>query len=72
MTNKDYSKNSGKCLKFTKVYQQYLKDFKEEDSQKESFKSISDFKEYWNKNIGEWKEDIVVFVHEFELIDYDP
>lgn len=72
MANKDYSRISGKCIQFTAVYSQILKNYTEEDAHKEGFRTLSDFKQYWIKNIDEWKDDREQYVHEFKLIDYDP
>lgn len=72
MANKDYSKISGKCIRFIRIYCKPIGSFTEEDAQKEGFGTLEEFKEYWIKTFGEWKSDMTLFVHEFELIDYDP
>ena len=68
MANKDYSKISGKYIKITKVYQKPLNEFTDPDANKEGFDNLSEFKQYWEDNIGEWNNSITVWVHEFQLI----
>jgi len=72
MANKDYSKISGKCIKFTKIYSKLIGAFNEKDAHKEGFATLVDLKEYWKKNVGQWKDETIIYIHEFELIDYDP
>ena len=69
MANRDYSKITGKYLKITKVYQKSLGDFTYSDAQKEGFDNLQSFKDSWTKNIGVWSNDIVVWVHEFEVFE---
>jgi hypothetical protein len=68
MANKDYSKLTGKHIRITKVYQKELNKFIDEDSRKEGFNSLSEFKSYWENNIGPWAPNTIVWVHEFELV----
>lgn len=68
MANRDYSKISGKYVKITKVYPKTLGEFTYIDANKEGFNTLSEFKHYWKKNIGEWDNSITVWVHEFQLI----
>lgn len=68
MADKDYSKISGKYIKITKVYQKSLREFTEYDAEKEGFGNLQEFKAYWERDIGEWKPSIIVWIHEFELI----
>ena len=68
MANKDYSKISGKSIKITKVYKKVLNEFTDKDANKEGFDNLTEFKQYWEKNIGECKTSIVVWVHEFEVV----
>jgi len=68
MANKDYSKESGKYILITKVCQKVLGDFTEEDAKKEGFQNLADFITYWEKNIGIWNSNKIVWIHEFELI----
>lgn len=68
MANRDYSKISGKKIKITKVYKKSLNEFTDNDANKEGFENIVEFKQYWKKNIGEWKTSIVVWIHEFEVL----
>jgi hypothetical protein len=68
MANRDYSKISGKYIKITEVYEKALSEFTDIDANKEGFENLVKFKQYWEKNIGEWKPNIVVWVHEFDVI----
>jgi hypothetical protein len=71
MANRDYSKLSGKYIKFTKVYQKKLGDFTGVDANKEGFNSLNEFIDYWNRNLepkNSWNPNIVVWVHEFAVI----
>ena len=68
MANKDYSKISRKYIKITQVYQKALGTFTDIEAQKEGFKDLADFITYWKKNIGVWNSNVVVWIHEFELI----
>jgi len=67
MANKDYSKQTDKYLKITKVYRKFLGEFTVEDSHKEGFKSLGEFKKYWEKNIGSWDPTLFLWIHEFEI-----
>jgi len=68
MANRDYSKISGKYIKITKVYPKPLSEFTDIEANKEGFKDLSEFKLYWEKNIGEWDNSITVWVHDFQVI----
>jgi len=68
MANKDYSKSTGKYIRITKVYQKALNEFDNEDSKKEGFENLDQFKMYWKENVGTWRPNDVVWVHEFELV----
>jgi hypothetical protein len=67
--DKDYSKISGKYIKITKVYKKILCKFTNSDANKEGFESLSELKQYWEKNIGKWVPDNVVWVHGFEVVE---
>lgn len=70
MANRDYSKLSGNYIEFTKVYQKRLGDFSHIDAQKEGFRDLKEFIDYWNKNIkpeNSWNPNMIVWVHEFRL-----
>jgi hypothetical protein len=69
MADRDYSKITGKYIKITKVYKKALSEFTDNDANKEGFKDLSEFKLYWEKNIGEWIISTVVWVHEFEVVE---
>jgi hypothetical protein len=78
MANKDHSKATGKYIKITAVYDKALGKFTDEDSRKEGFENIVEFKQYWEKilkdigkTIEEWhvrNPDKIVWVHEYELV----
>ena len=68
MANKDYSKISGKHIQITKVYQKTLANFTNLDAQKEGFQNLQSFRQYWVKNIGLWNPQIIVWVHQFEVV----
>jgi len=69
MVNKDYSKETGTYIQMTAVYQQRLGDMTDLDAQKEGFRDLSSFKEYWTRELrDEWNPDNVVWVHEFRLL----
>ena len=68
MANKDYSKATGKYIKITAVYDKALGKFTDEDSRKEGFENIAEFKQYWEENIDVWNPDKIVWVHEYELV----
>lgn len=68
MSNKDFSKLTGKYIRITKVYQKALSEFTNEDSKKEGFDNLDQFKKYWSENIGVWQSNNIVWVHEFELV----
>ncbi len=68
MANKDYSKNSGKYIKITKVNQKAIGKFSDIDAKKEGFNNLVEFKKYWEKNIGAWIPTKRVCVHEFEVV----
>ncbi len=67
MANKDYSKVTGKYIKFTKIYSKVLGEFTDEDSKKEGFENLFEFKIYWNEKIGSWNPKKTVWVHEFQI-----
>ena len=72
MANKDYSKLSGKSIKFTKIHQKKLGEFNDVDAQKEGFKSLKEFIDYWNRNIkpkNSWNPSRNMWIHEFEVIE---
>lgn len=58
-------------FKVTKLYKQKLKEITEEDVLKEGYKNMTDFFHIWEKINGEWKDDIEVYVIEFEVIKND-
>ena len=67
MANKDYSKLTGKYLRITKVYRKFLGEFTVDNSLKEGFSSLGEFKAYWEKNIGPWDPTQLLWIHEFEI-----
>ena len=67
MANKDYSKLTGKYLKITKVYRKFLGEFTVDDSHREGFIGLGEFKVYWEKNIGSWDPTQFLWIHEFEI-----
>jgi len=68
MVNKDYSKATRKYIKITTVYDRARGKFTDEDSRKEGFENIAEFKQYWEENIDVWNPDKIVWVHEYELV----
>ena len=68
MANKDYSKVTGKYLRITKVYRKFLGEFTVEDSHKEGFGGLGEFKTYWEKNIGAWDPTQFLWIHEFKIV----
>ena len=46
MSNRDYSKISGKYLRITKVYQKSLSNFTDIEAKKEGFDNLQTFKNY--------------------------
>jgi hypothetical protein len=67
--DRDYSKISGKYIRITKLYTKALNKFTNSDANKEGFENLTEFKQYWQKNIGNWNPDTVVCVHEFEAVE---
>ena len=67
MANKDYSKQTGKYLRITKVYRKFLGEFTVEDSHREGFSGLGKFKSYWEQNIGSWDPTLFLWIHEFEI-----
>jgi len=67
MANRDYSKETGKYIKITKVYQKALANFTNVDAHKEGFQNLQSFQQYWIKHIDPWNPIQVVWVHEFEV-----
>ena len=67
MANKDYSKLTGKYLKIIKVYRKFLGEFTVDDSHREGFSGLGEFKAYWEKNIGPWDPTKFLWIHEFEI-----
>lgn len=67
MANKDYSKLTGKYLRITKVYRKFLGEFTVEDSHKEGFEGLGEFKSYWEQNIGSWDPTQFLWIHEFDI-----
>ena len=59
-------------LILTKVYQKALGKFTETDANKEGFNNLTKFKQYWQKNIGEWTSSAEVWIHEFEVVSQLP
>jgi len=68
MANRNYSKITGKYSKITKIYMKSLIEFTDSDANKEGFKDLSEFRQYWEKNSGEWNPSTEVWVHEFEVV----
>jgi hypothetical protein len=66
--DRDYSKSSGKYIKISKLYKKTLSKFTNSDANKEGFETLTEFKLYWKKNIGEWTPSTTVVVHEFEVV----
>ena len=67
MAKKDYSKLTGKYLRITKVYRKFLGEFTVDDSHREGFGGLGEFKAYWIKNIGSWYPNQFLWIHEFEI-----
>ena len=65
MLSKDYFAK----IKVTKVYKQRIGSMFLEDYQKEGYTSRGKFIDVWVKINGSWREDLVVDVIEFEVVE---
>lgn len=55
-------------MKIDKIERQSLGEMTEEDTRKEGFESLSDFKKYWQEKQGPWKPDLKLWVVTFSLM----
>ncbi len=65
MISKDYFAK----IKVTKFFKQKLKDMTQQDCEKEGYFEMGEFRNIWIKINGSWKEDLIVDVIEFEVIE---
>jgi hypothetical protein len=69
MANQNYSEITGMRIIITKLYEKTLSQFTDIDANKEGFKNLMVFKQYWEKYLGEWIPNRIVWVHEFQLLN---
>lgn len=56
-------------IRVIKLFKQKLDDISDEDIHKEGYNNKGEFKNIWVKINGEWKNDLIVDVIEFKLVE---